>query len=244
MVARTRSSLDVSRLVVLVLCLGVAMYFWRSPLLLPIKLLVVTMHESGHALAAMLVGGHVQRLVIAADESGACVSALPEGFFREVLVYSAGYLGSTLAGAGLLVLTFRYRLKRVVLGAMAAWIGAVALILAGNPFTFFFCAGTAAVLGLCAWKLKDGIVEWLDLFLASFTGLYAIFDLRDDLWTGAVRAQSDAGLLANVTGIPALIWALVWSALAILILVLATSIALRGRRALTPAARPGSRLAL
>lgn len=244
MAARTRSSLDASRLVVLVLCLGVALFFWRSPVLLPIKLLVVTLHESGHALAALLVGGHVQKLVIASDESGACVSALPPGYFGQILVYSAGYLGSTLAGAGLLVLTFRYRLKRSVLGAMAAWIGCVALFVAGNPFTFFFCAATAAVLGLCAWKLPDTAVEWLDLFLASFTGLYALFDLRDDLWNGVVRAHSDAGLLAGVTGIPALIWALVWSGLAILILVLAVSIALRGRRALVRAARPGSKLAL
>lgn len=244
MAARTRTHLDAGRLLVLVLCLAVAMYFWRSPVLLPIKLLVVTLHESGHALAALLAGGQVQKLVIAADESGACLSAVPAGFFPQVLVYSAGYLGSTLAGAALLVLTFRYRLKRSVLGAMAAWIGGVALILAGSPFTFVFCAATSVVLGLCAWKLKDGIVEWLDLFLASFTGLYALFDLRDDLWTGAVRAHSDAGLLANVTGVPALVWALVWSGLAVTILVLATVIALRGRRALVPAARPGSRIAL
>lgn len=239
-----RSSLDAKRLGVLVLCLVIAMYFWRSPALLPIKLLVVTLHESGHALAALAVGGRVQGLVIASDESGACVSALPPGFLREVFVYSAGYLGSTFAGAALLVLTFRYRFRRAVLGAMAAWIGCVALSFAGNPFTFLFCAGTGAVLGLGAWKLKDVLVEWLDLFLASFTGLYAFFDLHDDLWNGAVRAHSDAGLLAGVTGIPALIWALLWSALAIGVLVLATWVALREKRALTPAARPGARIAL
>jgi hypothetical protein len=244
MATRNQSGLDTGRLVVLGVCLAVAVYFWHSAVLLPVKLLVVTMHESGHALAALLVGGHVQRLVIAANESGECVSNLPPGFFRETLVYSAGYLGSTLAGAGLLILTFRYRLRRLVLGAMAVWIGVVAVWLAGSPFTFAFCGGTALVLGIIAWKFKDTVVEWLDLFLASFTGLYAIFDLRDDLWNGAVRPHSDAGLLASVTGVPALVWALVWSGLALLTLALATSVAVRGKRVLTPAARPGARLSM
>ena len=65
------AKLNVPRVLLLALCLGVALVFWDSPLLLPLKLLVVTMHETGHALATLLVGGTVQKVTIAVNQSGA-----------------------------------------------------------------------------------------------------------------------------------------------------------------------------
>jgi hypothetical protein len=69
-------------------------------------------------------------------------------------------------------------------------------------------------------------VKALVTVLAVFTGLYALFDLRDDLWTRG-GGPSDAALLAAHTGIPAVIWAFLWSVVSVAILVLAASISLR-----------------
>ena len=44
---------------------------WNSPLLMPIKLLVVFLHELSHGLMALATGGEVLDLHIAENETGA-----------------------------------------------------------------------------------------------------------------------------------------------------------------------------
>ena len=204
------------RLAVLLGFVVLGVVFWSSPVLTPLKLLVVMMHETGHALATFAVGGRVDQVVVGLDESGACLSRLPPSFFGSVVVYSAGYLGSILASALLLTWTFRFGRARLLLSLICVWLVAMAFFLAGNPLTLGFCLATAAVLGVCARFLKPALLEWLTLFIAAFSGLYAVLDLRDDLWNSAVRSQSDAALLAQVTHVPALFWAILWTAASLL----------------------------
>jgi hypothetical protein len=212
------AKLDFGRVALLLLLVGVGWYFWDSPALWPLKLLVVMMHESGHALATLLTGGAVDRITLAANESGSCLSSLPSGTLAQVAVYSAGYVGSALAGAFLLLATFRFRLRRVVLGAACVWLAVMGVLYAGDGFTLAFCMGTAVVLGLAAKYLPEGGVDMLNLFLATFTALYVAFDLRSDLWHGASGSVSDAALLANVTPVPSWAWATIWSCVSLLVL--------------------------
>jgi hypothetical protein len=210
--------LDMGRVALLVLFLGVGWFFWDSPVLRPVKLLVVMMHESGHALATLIVGGSVQSITLRSDESGACLSLLPPGVFRQIIVFSAGYLGSAVMGAVLMLATFRFRARRLVLGAACVWLTVMGVMYARDTFTLAFCLGTAVVLGLAAKFLPVGAVEVVNLFLAAFTALYALFDFRSDLWNGAVRGSSDAGLLAAQTWVPAIVWAALWTLLGIALL--------------------------
>jgi len=233
--AGASSRLDVGKLTLLAVLVAVGLLFWDSPVLTPVKLLVVMGHESGHALATLLAGGKVQRVLLAADQSGACLSALPPGAWPTILVYSAGYVGSAIAGAVLLVLAFRFRLARGVLAAYAVWLAAMGFVVAGNAFTVAFCLGMALVLGATARWLPLLGVRVLVLFLAAFTGLYALFDLRDDLWNSAVRAQSDAALLALHTPLPAFFWAVLWSMISIAVLGWGALVSLRSR----PNPKPG-----
>jgi len=188
-----------------------AWFFWDAVALWPVKLLAVMVHEGGHALATLLVGGKVQRVTLAGDESGACLSLLPPGLWRQMIVYSAGYVGSALAGAALLVASFRMRSRRLLVGLCCGWLCVMGVFYAGDAFTLAFCLGTAVLLGLALRFLPALAVEALALFLAAFIALYAAFDLRSDLWDGAVRGRSDAALLASLTWVPALFWALLWS---------------------------------
>lgn len=223
------AQLDWGRLAVLLLMLGVGWYFWYSPVFWPLKLLVVMMHESGHALATLLVGGSVDKIHLAANESGSCLSLLPPGVFAKVAVYSGGYLGSAVAGAGLLLATFRFRLGRWVLGAACVWLGVMGVLYAGDTFTLAFCLGTALVMGLGAKFLPNGAVDFVNLFIAAFTSLYAVFDLRDDLWNSAVRARSDAALLADLTWVPAVVWAVLWTVLGVGLLAWAAYVSMHAR---------------
>jgi hypothetical protein len=209
-----------------------SVFLWDYAVLLPFKLLAVMGHETGHALASLVVGGSVDRVSLRPDESGQCLSRIPEGFFAKTLVYSAGYVGSSMLSVVLLVLTYRFNARRKMLALACVWLGVMGVIYARDAFTLAFCAGMAVLFGVAAKWLPTSVVGGLNLFLASFTSLYSIMDLKDDLWNGAVRAQSDAQLLANVTVVPAVVWALLWTVLSLLILAFGARVAMTER---TPA---------
>jgi hypothetical protein len=104
------------------------------------------------------------------------------------------------------------------------------VLYAGDGFTLAFCLGTALALGLAAKYLPDGRVDMLNLFLAAFTALYVAFDLRSDLWHGAVRSVSDAAVLAHLTPVPTWAWAALWSFVSLALLGLFTRWSLRAAR--------------
>jgi hypothetical protein len=212
------STLNLRRLAILVVCLAVGLLLWDSPVLWPLKVLVVMIHESGHAVASLLVGGAVDRISVSGNEAGQCLSRLPDSALGAIVVYSAGYVGSALVGGVLLLSTYRYRVRRWMLGAAAAWLMVMAFLYGRDAFTVVFCVGTAAALAAGAKWLPSELVDVVNLFLAAFCSLYAVFDLRSDLWDGATRAHSDAALLAQLTYVPAIVWAALWtfSSLAIL----------------------------
>ena len=72
------STLNLRRLAVLVVCLAVGLVFWDSPVLWPLKVLVVMIHETGHAVASLLVGGSVDSISVSGNEGGHCLSRLPD----------------------------------------------------------------------------------------------------------------------------------------------------------------------
>ncbi len=150
-------------------------------------------------------------------------------------MYSAGYVGAALISALLLVLTFRFKLRRLMLSAACAWLVVMGLFYARDAFTLAFCAVMALGFGLAARFLPQAGAELLNLFMAAFTSLYAAMDLKDDLWNGAVRKMSDAQLLANLTPVPAVIWAGLWTLISLLILATGAYFALRGHAAQTVA---------
>src|SRR6185436_14172485 len=98
------------------------------------------------------------------------------------------------------------------------WLAVMGVLYARDAFTLAFCLGTAVVLGLAAKFLPEGAVEVVNLFLAAFTALYALFDFRSDLWDSRVRGISDAALLAQQTWVPAIIWAVLWTLMGVALL--------------------------
>ncbi len=224
-----RTQLHFGRLALMVGIVIASVLFWETPALLPFKLLAVMGHETGHALASLIAGGSVEKVTLASNQSGSCLSSIPEGLFAKTLVYSAGYVGSALISVLLLALTFRFNARRLMLGAACVWLSLMAIFYARDVFTLGFCLAFAALFGIGAKWLPTSVVGALNLFLATFTALYAALDLKDDLWNGAVRAQSDAQLLANLTIVPAIIWALVWTVSSLLILAIGAWFAVNAR---------------
>jgi hypothetical protein len=191
---------------------------WESAFFWPFKLLAVAGHETGHAVSAMLVGGSVERITLFANEGGQCLSHVPDGFFARLLVYSGGYVGSSVISVVLLLLTFRFSAGRAMLASACLWLGGVTIFFARDFFTALFCVGMAVALGLALKFLPLQAVSGINAFIAAFTSLYAVMDLKDDLWNSSVRAQSDAQLLAAATGVPSVFWAVLWTGVALLVI--------------------------
>jgi len=224
-----RTQLHFGRLFLMIGIVVASIFFWETTALLPFKLLAVMGHETGHAVASLIAGGSVEKVTLRADQSGACLSSIPDGFFAKTLVYSAGYVGSAIISVLLLALTFRFNARRLMLGLACVWLSVMALFYARDVFTLGFCLGFATLFGVGARLLPAGIVGGLNLFLATFTALYAAMDLKDDLWNGAVRSRSDAQLLADLTVVPAFVWAIGWSLLSLVILALGAWFAVNAR---------------
>lgn len=233
----TGADIDAKKLLALGVCLAIGVVFWDQPWLLPLKLLVVAFHESGHAIASLIAGGKVEELVVSANQAGHCISATDGAFISRVLVYSGGYVGSAAMGALLILLTFRFKAQRAVLYVLSAWLLIVTVLWAGDGFTRLFCLGAALTLMLAAKFLPVGAVPFFNLFLAAFTALYAVFDLRSDLWHWDTRG-TDASLLAEITWIPAPVWAGLWTLTSLLILALSIWWAVKKGRTATPMSMP------
>lgn len=239
----TRAGQEVSagRLLVIALCVGLGIWFWDSPVLAPLKLLVVMMHETGHALAALLVGGSVKQINISPDQSGFCIASIPVGAFNQIVVSSAGYLGSAVAASLLLLGTLRLRMRRAIPILLTAWLLVMTIGYVRDLFTLVFSLGTAAALLAAARWLPDEGVDFVNLFLAAFSALYALFDLRSDLWNSEIRARSDAAILAGATYVPAIVWAVIWTVIGVLIVGVTLRFCLSSRK--KPAPLPADPLA-
>src|SRR5712671_2033287 len=124
--------------------------FWNTWPLYPFKLLVVLMHESGHAAATLLVGGSVDAIRINPDQGGLTVSRFAPSVLREIVISSAGYVGSAVSGCVLLVLAARSRTGRWPLVALAGWCMLVTLLYVRDAFTLAFVSACAVALGLLA----------------------------------------------------------------------------------------------
>jgi len=65
---------------------------------------VVLMHESSHAAATLLVGGSVDAIRISPDQGGLTLSRFAPSVLREIVISSAGYVGSAVSACVLLYL--------------------------------------------------------------------------------------------------------------------------------------------
>ncbi|HKQ78855.1 MAG TPA: M50 family metallopeptidase [Blastocatellia bacterium] len=187
----------------------------------PLRLFVTFIHEGGHALAALLTLGSVERLVIYPDASG--VTHTVGGL--SLLIASSGYLASTAYGAGLLTLLHDGGRAKAVLTATAAIILALTGFFAANSFSLFI---GIALTGLLLWVAIGWSARWAHFFLSFLAVqccLNALYDLRTlFLISATTNMHSDAVNMQEATMIPATVWASAWIIISFLALVIALRI--------------------
>ena len=195
--------------VVLLVAIGV---LWLTPVVYPLKMLVIFFHEMSHALVGMLTGGHVQRIELDPREGGLTLVQGGNAF----LLLSAGYLGSLLWGGAILSLAARLSNCKPLTATLGI-ILAVASLVWIRPllsFGFLFCAlASAGLLWFASRVHHDG--NSLLLRIIGLTSLlYVPLDIIDDtiLRSGL---RSDARMLAELTFIPTVVWGVFWCALSL-----------------------------
>src|SRR2546430_13316094 len=129
-----RHHLDGKLLVALAAAAVAGVLFWNPWPLYPLKHLVVLTHESGHAAATRMVGGSVDAIRISPDQGGVTLARFPPSVLREIVVSSAGYVGSAVSACVLLYVAARAREGRWPLIALAGWCALVAVLYVRDAF--------------------------------------------------------------------------------------------------------------
>lgn len=190
------------------LLLGVAaVLLWDTFVVYPFRVFVVFLHEISHGLAAVLTGGRIVSIGLTPDEGGVCVTQGGSRF----LTLSAGYLGSLLWGALFLLLAARRRRAPGVVALIGLFTLAVTLLYVRTWFGLLYGVLAATAFLLVASKLKAEASEVLLAAIGVMSGLYAIWDIASDVLLRSIPC-SDASALAGLTGVPAVVWGVVWIA--------------------------------
>ena len=219
--------------------LSIALWFipFAEILAYPFRIFVTFIHEGGHALAALATGNSVQSLSVAMNGSGETYTT-QGGLVSQMIVSSAGYLGTMIYGALLLVLIRRSVAARLVLVGSAAVVFALTTIfgvvkpimsgtwgtLSGLPFTLAAGLILSAGLFVVARFASARVATFLVSFLAVQCVLNALLDLKTVFFLSSpfvTTVPTDALNMANATGIPALFWSVLWIATSVLILAVA-----------------------
>jgi hypothetical protein len=185
--------------------------FWETPVVYPLKIFVVLLHELSHAVAAWATGGSVGYIELDPRQGGATwiTGGLP--FFT----LSAGYLGSLLWGVGLVRAAYWKKLRA---WAMTALIGASVLVLTALFVRNGFGIAFGILFGLAmigsAWQISDLWNRRLVLVLGMTSCLYAVLDIKSDV-LDRPQLPSDAAMLGEMTGIPTLVWGVLWIGIAL-----------------------------
>ncbi len=229
------------QLMLLLIATAITIALWFIPYIgvvtYPIRLFVTFIHEGSHVLAALLTGGSVQSLTIAADGSGV-VYSVPSGWLGGLLTSSAGYLGSTAFGVLLLLLIRKAVSAKNVLFGSAAFIAFMTLFFGilspmWNAFSlqvgissiaFTIVAGAVLTAGLFALGkyASERTANFAVAFLAIQCLLNAISDLKTLFFINSplsgIDLQNDATNMANATGLPSFVWVLIWIGISILMI--------------------------
>jgi hypothetical protein len=213
----------------LVTALLYAVPFGRT-LAWPLVLISTLAHELGHGVAAALLGGHFQSLVIHVDGSGAARSTGSFGRIAMAAVAGAGLIGPAVAAFLLLAFGRKERHARLLLGCLGAALLIVALLLVRNAFGFWFVVLVGASLLFVATRAVS-LAQTAIVLLAVQLGL-SVFSRSDYLFTRTALTASgplpsDVAVMAGALFLPYWFWGVACGSISVAFLVWGISIFFR-----------------
>jgi hypothetical protein len=168
----------------------------------PFRLFVTYVHETGHALANILTLGHVTGMVVNPDGSGTTYSV---GGIR-IITSSAGYLGSTLFGALLLLLCRQVNNAPKILTGLALGVLSVTLIFIGFGYLPLLLSLMLGAMALLWWLRPQMTLRTKSILsysaLLTFCGLIGVLAVTNSLFAWIAGLVLTIGLFAAATLLP------------------------------------------
>ncbi len=218
--------------------IGLYLVSWFIPmtsyLVYPLQLFATFVHEGSHVLASVITGSQVISLTVSPDTSGVVWSAA-SGWLAQLLISSAGYLGTTAFGT-LLLVWMRYGFSsRFGLYFASGFVGVMTIVF-GLIFPLYNVFSANVTLGSVVFTVFSGAIlagglfaiaryaemKWANFALAFLSVqclLNAFFSLKDLFFISATtNAHSDAVNMANATGIPSILWVFIWIGISIVMI--------------------------
>jgi len=202
--------------------------------LYPLTLFTTWIHEMGHGLAAILVGGHFESLEIFASGGGLAHSS---GYGRGIpdgLVAAGGLLMPPIVGSLVLAFVHGPRRARGVLAGLAIALVLSLAIWVRSVTGVISMSLVAAALGYVAWRGSYRVIvaQVLGVLLAVDTLTRMVsYVFQDGVVLEGKRYKSDIANVAEGFGGHYVVWGLLVTALALAMLGLAIWWAWRPRRA-------------
>ncbi|HNB58246.1 MAG TPA: M50 family metallopeptidase [bacterium] len=238
-----RSFFRSNGLILALVAVSIALDFFpfTGMILLPFEFFTTFIHESGHAIASLIMGESVSRIVINPDTSGYMQHTVSGGRLAQGFIASAGYLGAALFAGILIIMSGRRNLARVILAVIGIGFAVAIVFYVRDFFTFAVSGGLCAVLLLLAFKGGT----WLNYIVINFLAVQCALNAVSDALTlvrlsmGATRSRyslghSDADTVAQLFFLPAVVWSILWVIIAVAILYYALKISARFQASAKP----------
>ena len=199
----------------------------------PLELLSTLVHELGHGLTALALGGDLNRLLIWPDGSGQAEYTGTFGRLAFAATAAGGLLGPPLGALAMFLASRSARSARVALTAFAVLLLVALVLWVRNLFGLAFVASLCALLGLLLWK-GGRWAQFVTAFLAMQLTL-SVFSRSDYLFTSRAdtaggTAPSDVAQIADALFLPFWFWGALIALFSLAILVVGLVSAARAMR--------------
>lgn len=165
------------------------MIFMNTVVVKPMKLIAIFIHEMGHASAAWLTGGSVEKIEVYQNEGGVTNF---RGGWRPAII-PAGYVGVSFWG-GVFVALSGSKIGATIAAGIFMFALLVCLRHSPNKTLIGLCIGFIVITlaaTLVEWLVFDPLLQFVTLFYGVFVGWYGIMDIWDDTISRTVEG-SDA----------------------------------------------------
>jgi len=205
----------------LILVTAVVFALWRTPVVLPLKLLIVFLHELSHALAAIATGGAVLEIGLVPQQGGHTVTQGGSLF----AIFSAGYLGSLLIGVMVLLTALKTHWDRAILAILGVVILLATVLYVRDLFAAGFGLSCGALMVAMARHLRRDYCDLTLRVIGLSSMIYVPYDVISDTLLRA-HLRSDARMLAEEFGGTTQFWGMLWLLLSGMVILGALRVAL------------------
>ena len=172
--------------------------------LYPLTLFTTWVHEMGHGLTALIVGGHFDSLDIYRNAGGLAHAYAARGW-PDALVAAGGLLAPPILGSAILAIVHGPRRSRILLGALAVALVASMVIWVRTPVGLAAMTVVALALGWAAWKLdwdhRVIVSQVLGVVLALDTVTRMVgYAFMKEVELNGKTTPSDVGIIAMNLG--------------------------------------------